>query len=373
MNRIALKRLTASDLTFFRWHFENQPAGNQKAINLNADVFIDRLYPGLPDLANQHFGRLPLDLSLFGPGSAPEYNVQRKIIKHESYKNWRLDGEFIMNPPESPERFNSLQPEDLVILEFQGEASPVACRAVLLAQSDAADSAVHGQLSGLLGNRSMIELTAEVLDQSIGGLEIAEDHPIRYLASAEPMEDAALGGEEGKTALQKAGAHVAPETLERSRRSAITVGELGEELVDIHLASEKASGVIDEYEWVSRTNAVSPYDFTTAQGDEPTAVEVKSTGGDFTRPIHVSFGELKAMRDSSKYHLYRVYGLVEGDGATLRVATNTQDIASEILDVIASLPYGTTLDSVSLDPGVFEFGPEIELTYNQSSAVELSS
>ena len=39
LKKLAVKRLTASDLTFFVWHFRNQPAGNQKAINLNADVF----------------------------------------------------------------------------------------------------------------------------------------------------------------------------------------------------------------------------------------------------------------------------------------------------------------------------------------------
>ena len=47
MDKLALKRLTASDLTFFEWHFKNRNVGNQKAINLNADVFSDQLYPAL--------------------------------------------------------------------------------------------------------------------------------------------------------------------------------------------------------------------------------------------------------------------------------------------------------------------------------------
>ena len=45
INKLALKRLTASDLTLFEWHFNYRNAGNQKAINLNADVFKDQLYP----------------------------------------------------------------------------------------------------------------------------------------------------------------------------------------------------------------------------------------------------------------------------------------------------------------------------------------
>ncbi len=51
MRKFALKRLTASDLTFFVWHFKNRNAGNQKAINLNADVFVGKLFPSLPEVA----------------------------------------------------------------------------------------------------------------------------------------------------------------------------------------------------------------------------------------------------------------------------------------------------------------------------------
>ena len=44
-DRIAIKRLTASDCTLFEAVFRSIDAGNQKSINLNADVLIDRLYP----------------------------------------------------------------------------------------------------------------------------------------------------------------------------------------------------------------------------------------------------------------------------------------------------------------------------------------
>lgn len=47
MSRIAVKTLTGSDLTLFEWHFRNKNAGNQKSINLNANIFIDELYPYL--------------------------------------------------------------------------------------------------------------------------------------------------------------------------------------------------------------------------------------------------------------------------------------------------------------------------------------
>ena len=109
-NKILIKRLTASDLTLFKWHFENINAGNQKAINLNRDIFIDILYPSLPIVAEEEGWRFPLDLYLFGPGLHKEYNLQRKIIKGGTYKNWRLDGEFISVVEELSEVMNEELP-----------------------------------------------------------------------------------------------------------------------------------------------------------------------------------------------------------------------------------------------------------------------
>src|SRR4051794_22770995 len=94
--KIAIKRLTASDLTFFRWHFDNQTSGSkQKSINLNANIFIDELYPTLPLSQRGMAGWVPVDLLLFGPGMAGELQIQRKIVKGNTYKNWRLNGELV--------------------------------------------------------------------------------------------------------------------------------------------------------------------------------------------------------------------------------------------------------------------------------------
>src|SRR5215213_8433999 len=126
--RFALKRLTLSDLTFFSSHFREHPAVRQKAINLNANVFIDAVYPALTDTEQGRAGRIPLDLSIYGPGLAGELNVQRKIVKGAGYKNWRLNGELV-DDPERPDRFNQLSPGDLVIFEFIGDLYPVAAKA----------------------------------------------------------------------------------------------------------------------------------------------------------------------------------------------------------------------------------------------------
>ena|SRR2546427_4177546 len=144
--KLCVKRLTDSDLTFFEWHFRNRNAGNQKAINLNADVFVSILFPVLPDIARRRGGRLPVDLFIFGPGLKPEYNLQRKIVKIGSYKNWRLNGEFIYNPENDPERFNCLRAGDFAVIEFQGDVEPEAARMVIVSAAVAEDRTLCAQI-----------------------------------------------------------------------------------------------------------------------------------------------------------------------------------------------------------------------------------
>ena len=78
-DHLALKRLTASDLTLFESLFRRLNAGNQKAINLNADVFVGALYPSAPTLGTAMDNEIPLALSLFGPGGKPAHKMTRKI------------------------------------------------------------------------------------------------------------------------------------------------------------------------------------------------------------------------------------------------------------------------------------------------------
>jgi hypothetical protein len=81
--RIAVKRLTASDLTLFEWQFRNRNAGNQKSINLNSDVFIKDLFPSLPDAASETNGRVPLDLYIYGPGHSGVHILPCSIFRGE--------------------------------------------------------------------------------------------------------------------------------------------------------------------------------------------------------------------------------------------------------------------------------------------------
>ena len=127
VKKLALKRLTKSDLTIFEWHFRNRNAGNQKSINLNADVFVNELYPAVPTVALTNGNEMPVSVSIFGPGVKTELALARKIIKGAAYKNWRLNGEFIFNPAGDPDRFNVLLPGDPPSWSLQEKLSPLLC------------------------------------------------------------------------------------------------------------------------------------------------------------------------------------------------------------------------------------------------------
>ena len=88
-DHIAIKRLTASDCTLFDAVFRTISAGNQKSINLNADILIDRLYPGLSSPGTATEIEIALPMAVYGPAGKGPHTVTRKIIKNPTYKNWR--------------------------------------------------------------------------------------------------------------------------------------------------------------------------------------------------------------------------------------------------------------------------------------------
>lgn len=361
--KIAIKRLTASDLTFFEWHFINRNAGNQKAINLNADVFIGQLYPILPELAADRQGRFPVDLFLYGPGLGSAVNLQRKILKGGAYKNWRLDGEFIYNPVEEPVRFNVLVPEDIALMEFQGAVFPEVVTLLLVSSQTLADQPLHAALSGLLGTASMIAPEPPELEAILRPLNLDEAHPARGLIIDErDLEDAAQKGILGTRTLRKhaAGRPVTRSQLEQALQRAERIGLLGEECVRAYLGALCDRRELASYDWVAEENAVAPYDFKITNPDGTSrSMEVKSTNGEFARPIHISLAELEEMRTSvDPYDLVRVYELSEVTGK-LRIAHDVRGLAERILGALRELPEAVTVDSISVLPTALGFAEEI--------------
>ena len=121
MTQFAVKKLTRSDLTFFEHQFRRQNAGNQKSINLNADVFVDLIFPYARTVAAGQPHQFPVKLQIFGPGmrATPDVKTRKVIAAGGRQKNWRLNGEFVPDPAEDRLRYHGLEAGDLVVFAFE--------------------------------------------------------------------------------------------------------------------------------------------------------------------------------------------------------------------------------------------------------------
>ena len=363
INKLALKRLTASDLTFFQWHFKHRNAGNQKAINLNAEVFRDQLYPSVEIVARDRQNKLGIDLWVAGPGAAKLVNLQRKIIKGTTYKNWRLDGEFIYNPEDQPNRFNVLVPGDIVLFGFEGELVPDTVTLVLVARTEEEDKSLFAKLDSLLDTRRMISLDADSLRELCERPPVSSRHPVWLLVTDEDFVDAGAGLAPAVERLLRRPrlARMSLENLRKARKVAEEIGRFGEELVNFYLKNCLSEGKITSYEWVSDFNAIAPHDFRIRRDESWEKLDVKATAGKFSREYHLSHSELKDMVYGGEiYHIGRVYKATS-DGAKMRISNDLRGFGQTILEAFSSLPSGVTPDSVSVSPDEAMFGAEIPL------------
>jgi hypothetical protein len=370
--RFAIKRLTHSDLTFFRRYYESQGENpsKQKAINLNADVFVDRLYKHAPEYARAHDGRIEVILRIYGPRSASEYELTRKIVKRQGYKNWRLDGELIDDPEGERDRFSSLAPDDLAVFEFvdrPGETFPVPGEVVMVLVSR--DHPAYGVLSGELGSGSMCEVSPSRMEKLLRELKLGEGDPLSVLLDSVDMPEAAAAGDvhgiwnrRGARGIQR---RMSRAELEAAKKSAEEDGELGERFVEGWLRGERAAGRISRYEWVSSHNAASPWDFEVwLQDGVRVRVEVKSTRFGFEREIYLSAQEIRVLAGDydGPAWLCRVYGM-ERDRASLRVCRTPREALREVLDQLRRFPDGCRVATVAIRPDRFTF---------DESAIQLS-
>jgi hypothetical protein len=285
-------------------------------------------------------------------------------VKGETYKNWRLNGEYLGNPDDSPQRFDVLMPTDFAVFSFEGDIYPTSASLVFVAQLVSEDLALHSQLDSFLGKRRMAALAGPELARIVAGAEIQEAHPINALLLDAALEDASLGGIRGMTRLSSrpSGRRLSRRDLQRARQRAEDIGNLGEEYVNSFLFRLREQRRIGAFEWVSLENAIAPYDFIrTDLAGERRLLDVKATSGEFNRPIHISFNELLQMRAGpEQYDLYRIYDIGEGT-AKLRIAANAGAFASQILDVVLTLPSEVSIDGISVPPSTLSFGSEIEV------------
>lgn len=369
MRQFAVKRLTKSDLTFFEWHFREHPAGNQKAINLNKDVFIDELYPDLGRRALTGDSRFGIDLRIYGPGLSPEECLQRKIVKGATYKNWRLNGEFVYNPHDQPERFNVLCAEDLAVFEFSGETEPQKARVFLIAQNDTHDAELYSALNQLIGQRRMAKLSYGELKNVILEADCVTEHPINTVIDDEGLiqiTTTGSSGHGGMTAMRPA-PRISPKELSESRATLESIGHQGESWVNEYLMVQRNKGLIGDVDWTSQEYATAPYDFTVTDSEKSILIDAKSTIGDFNRSIHISYNEIRCMAESSScYSIFRVYEMSE-NSAKLRIAEDVRQYAESIIAGLEHLPSWATPNGFSIDPDALSFEDEILLTKTENS------
>jgi len=358
MRKIALKKLKASDLSFFKSYFSKNPLSKQKAFNLDSQILEGHFFPGLRSLlAPLAKQSAHVDLTVFGPDAKPAYSLARKI-KIDA-KNIRLNGELIHDPEDDSGRFDCLNEGDFVVLEFDGFPLPNTVSAVLVSASASMDQSLHCEFSRFLpeASSSMCILSDAELQDVIIRSQLSDIHPFRDWLDAELFEGIASGEIEALRAVnnRRGGRGLTIQDLKSAKATAERIGEMGEELLNFHLSSGAVTGV-STYEWTSQKNAISPYDFLLTDASSGIRhVDAKSTSGGFNSPIYMSSAEIfHAIHSDVPYDIYRLYEVRE-TSAKLRVAKNVSPYLKEIYRISETFPCGVRPTSFSISPSMMEF------------------
>jgi hypothetical protein len=346
----AVKRLSRSDLSFFRYHY-GVDATHQKSINLNAAVF-NPMFPGL-DRGTFH----PVDLHLIGPVDAPAERLQRKVVRSASSKNWRLDGEFVVDPEVVPDRYHRLTDADYAIFKFEGDEQPAVVRCLLVSRADSPErySAVRDLMtSGGVTEPSMRALTREMLE-SLGEAFNAEAPGLGFLLDDALKEGLELGGgpveQRGPGPVRAGvGPAVDREAADAFGAAFAETGRRGEGLIAGLLDLQREAGLLSNYRWVSLTNAYAPFDFEATLADGSSReIEVKTTTNDYEQPIFVSTAEAaRLVEKGESYNLYRVYGLTD-EGAWMAPVDGLSEPLAAALAAVDGLPAGVATRGFAID------------------------
>ena len=427
---VVLKRLTlASDLGWFHSVFHGHGlVTKQKAITLTKGV-MNEIWPSLKtrqdayeaakdamkvaqDLGpvGKHFldaekakahavGTIPIHLELHGPGGKPAMHMERIIALQD--KNWRLNGDFIMDPTDDPGRFYPIMQEgDLALIGFDGAEWPTSATVVLISQ--AADTALWNGLQGSVtkGINPMIQVDKEALLSLSDMHGLPSGHIIRVMAggpavqtpaspavtpspvapqaqslkpksepkpSTPPKPKAPIGGPPPAIPGAAGAAIFSPLTpqpnaaptpktspTQLSERLVTTskTGVLGEQMVDAYL-SRHGSPDAPAHNWVSQQFAEHPYDFEmlTASGSVAAVIDAKATSGGWTGEFYMSVSELTyAAASHVPYHIYRL-SAVGPMGAELRISGDIRDFAGSIvMSLLSNALAGIRVTGIGIRP-----------------------
>lgn len=363
--RIAIKVLTGSDLTFFDTFYRRSNITNQKAINLNKDVFADQLYPDFAEKSSGQEVEVPVSVAVFGPRPGKPYRFARSITKKQKYKNWRLNGAAVPDPEGEKGRFDELVVGDLAVIEFLGDAAPNSVRMVIV--SSEYDPQLHGFLKSETpgGKKTMTPVSRSRLAEIASTAGAAPDHPIQALlpdTEAEKLlEQAHLGLEPAIRRLrERSGRRMTKEDLANARERAERVGSDGEVLASILLNSLVAEGRFPDIEWTSSDDAVASWDFET-RGDPHIRFDAKATTGAFDTPFHLSDAEsVAASSEEIPYRIIRISELTE-DRGTARISEDINDLARAIQFETRNLPDGVRTTGFVIEPKRLKWGEPIPI------------
>ncbi|MEL7966915.1 DUF3883 domain-containing protein [Vreelandella neptunia] len=373
--KIALKKLTLSDLTIFEYHLRQGKAGKQKSINLNRDIFEKLFYPNLTAVAEENdWEPFILNLTIFGPGNSPSQVLPQKIIKGGTYKNWRLNGKLIPTP-DGDERYHLLDAGDYAIMEFIGAAWPTQMKMTLVAANHQEDAGLHRALNRLYPTVSMRAMEFAELEEveKQAGYELPTNHPFHDFLDTPFLENAANGDINALNILyqRRKGRGVSHEEFRKAKKAAEGIGRLGEYLLDQYLADQVGKS-ISGYKWEANENAIASYDFEIMANGYSLFVDAKSTAGPHTNPIHISLGELREMAWSkAEYRIYRLYEVMEGY-AKVMISAPMATLANSIINV-GDRPlreFGATIDSVSISPDKIEWTHGFVIDYQDFDYTE---
>ncbi|WP_298236586.1 DUF3883 domain-containing protein [uncultured Azohydromonas sp.] len=355
----SLKRLRASDLSLFKTYFLDHPGTNQKGFNLDVKIMEGKFFPDLRALLEslpKHAAHV--DLTLVGPGGAEPHSLARKVKRDA--KNIRLNGECVDAPVDDPERYDVLAPNDLAVMEFIGCPLPVAVNVVLIARSHELDQCLYKVFDKLMPDvaDSMRSLSLREIEDAILECVLPKDHPILDWLEDGLLEEVGQGNARVAEEInaRRSGRGMDPEAFMAAKASAERTGRWGEELLNGYFESLYRFPGSGEYEWVSRANAISPFDFRFSHGTHAERhIDAKSTSGPFERPIYMSVAEIRhAVHSGIPYDIYRLFHVTE-DAAVFRIARDVGPKLAEILDALVHLPTGASVESLSFDPSFFEF------------------
>lgn len=339
-------------------------------------MFVDELFPAIRQTDEGRRGRINLEVAFYGPGDQPCWTDLRTILRGRGYKNWRLNGRYILRPEENPTRFDALQENDFAVFEFEGDLLPTSAKLVLVSQNDSFDHRLYQGLQdfgvGSTDSRnSMVAMSLANLESvvSLSGTpeshsiyELLLDHTIIEAAQFNPDATDKLLRRTNRRPLSRA-------ALQRANERNDQIGFEGEELVNAWLDEQRQAGLIEDFAWVADSDAIAPYDFTaTTKANGETRIEVKSTTAGFDHPMHLSGNQIRTAAESSvRFSLYRIYKLEDGE-ASIRIVDDLRPFAQDLLSHVNGLPSGVTVDSFTVNPSDLNFGPEQQISIDREDS-----